>query len=102
MADERIIRMPESRVVEIATRIIERHEAERDEKMKAYIAETVRETLLQLGLDMKDPVKLQRNFAHLNAWADLSASAFRKIALLVIGTIAAGTLALIWRELVGG
>lgn len=102
LADERVYRMPESRVVEIATRVIERREAERDEKMKLYIAETVKQTLMQLGLDIRDPAKLQRNFAKLNAWTDLSGAVGRSLVILVIGTIAAGTIGLIAREILRG
>ena len=63
MADERIIRMPESRVVEIATRVVERHVAISEEKTKLLIAETVKQTLIQMGVGISDPIQMQRDFS---------------------------------------
>ena len=94
--------MPESRVVEIVTRIIDRREAEHDAKMKAYIAETVRETLMQIGIDTREPAKFQRNFAHLSSWTDLTRSAGRAMVMVIVTTIAAGTIALIGKALFHG
>ena len=102
MSDDRVIRMPESRVVEIVTRIIDRREAEHEAKMKLYIEETVRQTLMQLGLDIGDPVKLQRNFAHLNSWTDITGAAGRAMVMVIVTTIAAGTIALIGKALFHG
>lgn len=55
--------MPESRVIEIVTRVIDRREAEYELKMKAYIAETVRQTLYQIGMAVDDPIQMQRDFS---------------------------------------
>lgn len=65
MADDRVIRIPESRVVEIATGIIDRREAEYDSKIKALITATVHETLTQLGVAYQDPIQMQRDFSTL-------------------------------------
>lgn len=102
MSDDRqIYRMPESRVVEIVTRVIDRREAEQDAKTKLLIEETVKQTLLQMGLDIRDPVKLQRNFAHLNEWTDRYNSVGRTVLVVVTTLIAGGTLTLIGQAIFG-
>lgn len=101
MADERIYRMPEARVVEIVTRVIERREAEHDAKMKLMIEETVKQTLMLMGLDIRDPGRLQKNFAHLNEWTDRYHSVGRTVLVVVTTLIAGGTLTLIGQAIFG-
>lgn len=103
MSDDRpVYRMPEARVVEIVTRIVDRRQAEYDVKMKALITDTVKETLMQIGLDLRDPKKLQKNFAHLASWQELTGSVGRASAILVILTIIGGAMGLVGKALFGG
>lgn len=37
-------------------------------EIKRVIAETVAQTLLQMGIDAKDPLEMQRDFQHLRSW----------------------------------
>ncbi len=45
-----------------------------DEKQRQLIKDTVKETLLTLGLDVEDPIQLQRDFTHLREWRETTES----------------------------
>ena len=40
------------------------------DELRALVAGTVRETLVQLGVDPSDPLEMQRDFQHLRQWRE--------------------------------
>lgn len=45
-----------------------------EEHHRQLIKDTVKETLMSLGLDMEDPIQLQRDFTHLREWRETTES----------------------------
>ena len=60
------------------------------------IRTTVRETLLSLGLDMSDPIQIQKDFQHLRDWREASESIKKKGILTLVTVIATGGASLLW------
>lgn len=63
------------------------------EEMRELIRDTVRETLLSLGIDARNPISMQADFRALREWRQAVQAARRNAALAVIGMLitAAGT-----------
>lgn len=55
-------------------------------ELNSVVAEAVKQTLLQLGVDTSDPLAMQRDFQHLRQWRESGEDLKRKgtVALLVI------------------
>ena len=67
-----------------------------EEELKGIIKDTVRETLLTLGLDTADPIKLQRDFQHLREWREGTESIKSNGILTALGLLIAGALSALW------
>lgn len=68
-------------------------------ELEQVISETVRQTLLELGLDAKNPIELQKDFAHLRGWREGVDEVKRKGFVAAISVIIAGSLGLMWAGL---
>lgn len=66
----------------------------RDE-LRELIAETVRETLLQMGADPTDPLEMQRDFQHLRQWRRSGEELRSKGTLALLGIFLSGVAGLI-------
>ena len=55
-------------------------------ELNSVVAEAVKQTLIQLGVDASDPLAMQRDFQHLRQWRESGEDLKRKgtVALLVI------------------
>ena len=60
------------------------------------IEETVKQTLVTLGLDVRDPIKLQKDFAHLRDWRESSEKIKSKGIVTLVGVIVTGAGGLAW------
>lgn len=70
-------------------------------EVKKIVAETVKQTLLTMGVDTDDPIELQRDLQHLRDWR-LSVAAIKRQGLLTaVGVIMVGVLGLIWMAISG-
>lgn len=65
----------------------------RDE-LRELIAETVRETLTQMGADPAHPLEMQRDFQHLRQWRRSGEELRSKGTLTLLGIFLSGTVAL--------
>ncbi|HHW65649.1 MAG TPA: hypothetical protein GX403_17175 [Rhodocyclaceae bacterium] len=65
----------------------------RDE-LRELIAETVRETLTQMGADPAHPLEMQRDFQHLRQWRRSGEELRSKGTLALLGIFLSGTVAL--------
>jgi hypothetical protein len=63
---------------------------------KALIRAVVKETFLMLGLEVDDPIEMQRDFQHLRDWRTTSDSIKAKSITAVVGILASGLLAAAW------
>ena len=63
---------------------------------KKLIEETVKQTLVTLGLDVRDPIKLQKDFAHLRDWRESSEKIKSKGIVTLVGVIVTGAGGLAW------
>lgn len=59
------------------------------------VSETVRETLLQMGIDTSDPMAMQRDFQHLRQWREAGEAVKRHGILAIIGIFLSGAIALL-------
>lgn len=64
--------------------------------VKAIVSETVRETLLSLGVDTSDPLAVQRDFAALREWRQSIEAVRAKGIVALVGIVFAGGAALLW------
>ena len=67
-----------------------------EDPVRRLVKETVSETLLQLGFDMKDPKALQADMAHLRFWRETATSLTEKSIFGAIGFIIVTSLGVLW------
>jgi len=67
------------------------------DEVSHMVAEAVRQTLIQMGIDMSDPLAMQRDFQHLRQWRESGEDLKKKgtVALLGIFLSGLGTLVLL-------
>ena len=65
------------------------------EEITKLVAEAVRQTLLQMGLDSSDPIAMQRDFQHLRAWRESGEEIKKKGMLVLTGIFVTGLFSLI-------
>jgi hypothetical protein len=66
------------------------------QEIRKIVSDTVRETLIELGIAHDDPLEMQRDFQHLREWRLATAMIRRKGILAVLGLVIAGTAAAMW------
>lgn len=66
------------------------------DEARVLIRETVRETLLTLGLSTDDPIQVQKDFQHLREWRQTTEAVKSKALLAVVGVIVSGLVAAMW------
>ncbi len=66
------------------------------QEIRKIVSDTVRETLIELGIAHDDPLEMQRDFQHLREWRLATAMIRRKGILTVLGLIIAGAAAALW------
>lgn len=71
-------------------------------EIEAIVKSTVHETLMALGVDVENPMQVQRDFAALRTWRT-SLETVRKQGLIVaVGILVAGFMGLVWVAIHGG
>lgn len=65
-------------------------------ELKALLQEAVTGALVKLGMDIEDPLEMQRDFQHLRDWRIAVGQARSKGFLTVVGILTAGVLAALW------
>lgn len=65
------------------------------EELKTIVAEAVRQTLLQMGVDSSNPIEMQRDFNHLRQWRRAGDEIKKKGIVATISIFATGVLALV-------
>jgi len=65
-------------------------------ELKQLLAEAVHDAFTKMGMDIEDPIEMQRDFQHLRDWRLAVKSAQSKGFLTIIGLLAAGIVAALW------
>lgn len=64
-------------------------------ELNGVVAEAVKQTLIQLGVDTSDPLAMQRDFQHLRQWRESGEDLKRKGTLALLGIFFSGLVSLI-------
>ncbi|MFA7063736.1 MAG: hypothetical protein WC132_06330 [Methanomethylophilus sp.] len=64
-------------------------------ELNSVVAEAVKQTLVQLGVDTSDPLAMQRDFQHLRQWRESGEDLKRKGTLALLGIFLSGLASLI-------
>lgn len=70
-----------------------------DDELRQIVRLTVQETLLSLGVDVEEPLEVQKDFQHLRAWRESADTVKRQGLVTAIGVLVMGGLGLIWAAL---
>lgn len=65
-------------------------------ELKALLAEAVHDAFTKMGMDVSDPIEMQRDFQHLRDWRIAVKSAQSKGFLTIVGLLSAGVIAALW------
>ncbi len=65
-------------------------------ELKDLMEEAVDNALTKMGIDVTDPIEMQRDFQHLRDWRVAVNSARTKGFLTIVGLLAAGVAAAVW------
>lgn len=60
------------------------------DEVSHMVAEAVRQTLLQMGIDTSDPIAMQRDFQHLRQWRESGEDLKRKGTMALLGIFLSG------------
>lgn len=71
------------------------------DEARVLIRDTVRETLLTLGLSMDDPLQVQKDFQHLREWRETTEAVKKKTAMAIAGVLVSGICAAAWMGIKG-
>jgi hypothetical protein len=71
-------------------------------QLRELIAETVRATLTSIGVEVEDPIIMQKDFAHLRSWRESTEEIKRKSFIALVTIIVAGIAGAVWASLKGG
>jgi hypothetical protein len=73
-----------------------------ENEIKRIVEETVEATLLRLGVDLDDPIEVQRDMSFLRDWRTSTAAVKRHGIFTAIGILVAAGLGLVWLAIRGG
>ena len=65
-------------------------------ELKDLLQEAVTDALVKLGMDIEDPIEMQRDFQHLRDWRVAVGQARSKGFLTIVGLLTAGIFAGLW------
>lgn len=67
-----------------------------ESELKDFVKESVKETLTSMGIDVNNPVEVQRDMQHLRDWRMLTDAIRTKGIMTIVGIIIAGACAALW------
>lgn len=65
-------------------------------EIKRIVSESVKETLLMLGVKVDDPVEMQQDFTHLRKWRKAVDTAQSTSMLTALGILVTGGMGALW------
>lgn len=66
------------------------------EEVREMIRQTVRETFTTLGVQVNDPIEVQKDFQHLREWRTTTDSIKKKGIMTMVGILITGAVAAAW------
>lgn len=66
------------------------------EEQRRLIRQTVEETLLSLGIEVDDPIKVQRDFQHLREWRETTEALKSNGLMTLLGIVVVGLAGFLW------
>lgn len=66
--------------------------AEVEKDLQAIVAEAVKQTLVQLGIESSSPIEMQKDFQHLRQWRTAGEKIQEKSLTALVGIFVAGAL----------
>jgi hypothetical protein len=66
------------------------------DEVREMIRQTVRETFTTLGVQVNDPIEVQKDFQHLRDWRVTTDSIKKKGILTMVGLLITGAAAAVW------
>lgn len=88
--------MTENEIKNIVNATVDKTMAAREQIMGRLVNATVKETLLTLGLDVSDPMKIQADFRHLRVWRESIETVRTRGLVAAVGIIISGIAAALW------
>lgn len=73
-----------------------------ESEIKRIVSTAVEETLTRLGVEVDEPLEVQKDMSFLRDWRTSTAAVKRHSILVAIGTITLAILGLIWLAIKGG
>lgn len=67
-----------------------------EQEVERVVRAAVKETLLTLGLDVTDPMKIQADFRHLRVWRESIETVRTRGLVAAVGIIISGIAAALW------
>ncbi len=102
LTPEQVERIAVSAATRAATQAVENAADRAAEKvamsrveLNSVVAEAVKQTLIQLGVDTSDPLAMQRDFQHLRQWRESGEDLKRKGTLALLGIFLSGLVTLL-------
>jgi hypothetical protein len=66
------------------------------EEMQELVSDSVKKTLIELGIAAADPIETQKDMVHLRAWREAMEEVRRKGVTTLVGICVAGLLGALW------
>lgn len=66
------------------------------DELKVVVSESVRQTLIQIGISTADPIEMQKDMQHLRSWRTSMEQVQRKSMLTLITVAISGIFAMLW------
>lgn len=67
-----------------------------DGQLRKIVKDTVHETLTTMGVDVEEPLEMQKDFQHLREWRGTTTVAKKYALKTVVGVVVAGAVAAFW------
>lgn len=94
LTPEQVEQIAVSAATRAATQAVEKVAMSHAE-LNSVVAEAVKQTLMQLGVDTSDPFAMQRDFQHLRQWRESGEDLKRKGTVALLGIFFSGLVSLI-------
>lgn len=67
-----------------------------DDELRKIVKMAVQETFLSLGLDIEEPLEVQKDFQHLRSWRESTDTVKRQGLVTAAGALVVAFLGLVW------
>ncbi len=72
-----------------------------EHQLKVVVEQTVEETLLKMGVDVEDPIAMQKDFKNLREWSTTVETVRKGVIMTMVTVFVSGVLGLLWLSVKG-